>query len=110
MNKKLFIKKRQYTNKKGVKITEYEPLKDLYIDSINPVTGDVERKKILSASKHENIKMYEIKDKNDRFEPFLLSEDHSVIAYDCVEDKIVLIRPVDLKEMPERYYLIQKNF
>ena len=108
-NKKLFKKVRTYVNSKGVKVTEYEPTRDIYIDSIDPFTGTVSKQKILMASKHEGITMYRVQDTKNRFKSFLVSDDHSLIVYDSYDDKITLVTPKQLKENPERYYLIQKK-
>jgi hypothetical protein len=110
---KLFYKDKEFTNESGHKITVYKPNKDikLYIKAININTGEIEERQILEFTKHENLIMYKIEDKqsNKRFKTFHVSDDHSLIVYDKDNDEIVIKSPIEVINDSDRYYLIKQN-
>ena len=93
----LFRKIRTYTNSKGVKVTEYEPLPDVDIKvlAIDVETGNIAWKKVLLYTKHEGLTMYRIYIKDEDYE-FWVSDDHSLIVCDIETDTL-------MKATPEEY-------
>ena len=104
-----FEKKEVSKKANGVVVTKYKPFENLTIKAIDPKTGNTEYKKIVEYSKHENIEMYKIHDKKNRFEDFWASYDHSLIVFDENEGKIRKISPRDLIDSPEGKFLIRDN-
>ena len=106
---KLFIQTEKYTRDDGVVVTKFRPTIDVYIKAIDLNTGKVEYKKILEYSKHENLTMYDIISKTNKFKTFTVSDDHSLIVYDVVTKKLRKISPLTIKDNPSRYYLVQNS-
>lgn len=102
-----FISKNEKSN--GIIVTKYKPKDELFIKSIDPETGFIENKKISQYSIHENIELYKIKDKKNRFEEFWSSYDHSLIIYDKTDDKIKKMSPKEVLENPENKFLIREK-
>lgn len=105
----LFIKYNSKTKENGIIIDKYKPTSDTYINSIDPKTGNYENKKITQYTVHHNIEMYKIHDKENRFEDFWTSYDHSLIVFDENLGEIVRTSPKELLENPEGKYLIKEN-
>ena len=101
------IKKSEKSN--GTIITNYKPLEDITIQSIDVNNGEISHRKIVDYSKHENIKMYQVHDPKNRFEDFWTSYDHSLIIYDEIKKEIRKISPRELIEEPNGKFLIQKK-
>jgi len=95
-----FIKIDEYVRNDGVKVIKYKPMKDMFTKSLNMETGKIERAKIIEFSVHENLDLYEIKDKRNRFQPFKASGDHSLIVYNIELDEFEKISPVEILNMP----------
>jgi hypothetical protein len=93
----------------GTIVERYKPSESIFIEAIDPNTGNVDNKKILEFSLHKNIEMYNIKDSMDRFEQFKVSYDHSLIVFDEQDGKIKKVSPKELLESPIGKYLIQKE-
>jgi len=89
-------------------ISHYEPTKELYIDAINLENGEQKRKLIQDFSEHRNLNMYKISDTKNRFKDFHVSDDHSLIIYDSIEDSYERISPDELMKNPDNKFLIQK--
>lgn len=104
-----FIKKEIKEKQNGVIVTKYKPVDNLTIKSIDPETGNVDEKRIIEYSKHENIEMYKIQDTKDRFEEFWSSYDHSLIVYDELKGEIRKISPRELLENPKGKFLIKER-
>jgi hypothetical protein len=79
------------------------------IEAIDSVNGDIGYKRITEFTIHRNLKMYKIEDTKKRFETFWVSEDHSLIAYDKSNDKIVKVSPLEIRKNPENYFLLKSN-
>jgi len=94
-----FQLKETYQRNDGTIVKKYCPKIDLYVDSLNPETGEIERTKVIELSIHENIEMYKIEDKKGRFVPFYASYDHSLIIYDSVLNSYEKISPREILEM-----------
>lgn len=108
-DKEKFIKHKEKTKIDGIKVTQYRPEEELTIQAIDIETGNIENKKILDYSIHENIKMYKIHDKKNRHEDFWSSYDHSLVIFDEFENKILKVTPRELIENPEGKYLMQRK-
>ncbi len=97
----------------GIEVIEYKIKDDVDIDikvqAIDPNTGNVMKKKITDFSVHKNIDMYKISDKQNRFEEFHASYDHSLIIYDENLKEIRKVSPRELLENREGKYLIQRQ-
>jgi len=104
---KLFKEREKHTKDNGIIVTKYDPQTDIFIDSINIETGDVEEKQITEYSKHENLVMYKIHDPESRFKDFWVSEDHSMIIYDVTDDTYKKETPKNLPD-PSKY-LVQQH-
>jgi len=104
-----FNKTSEKIREDNVKVTHYSPVENLKIQAINLETGDIEWKKILDYSVHENLELYKITDKENRFKPFWSSKDHSLIVFDENEKIIKRITPQELINNPEGKYFIQKG-
>jgi hypothetical protein len=104
-----FIVKNTYIKLNNIQVIKYEPEEDLFINSINIITGKIEEKQILEYSKHENIEMYKIHDSKNRFEDFWSSYDHSLIVYDENDQQIKKISPKELLKNSKGRYLIQNE-
>lgn len=102
-----FIQTEKNEKTNGTIVKKYKPVNNLSITAIDPKTGNVNQKKILEYSKHENIEMYKIHDKKNRFENFWTSYDHSLIIYDEYKMEIRKISPKELLENPDGKFLIQ---
>lgn len=89
-------------------VSNYSVDEDVYVDAIS-LSGEVEKKKILNWSIHENLEMFSLGLKFLGNYEFWVSKDHSVVVYDDKEDKIIRISPENIKEDPSRYYLIRKT-
>lgn len=92
-------------------ITKYNIKEDvkIFIKSINIETGIISDKEIIEFSIHDNLNMYKLKDKNERFESFWVSTDHSLIIYDEKENCIKKISPIELLENPDGKFLIKEK-
>jgi len=99
----------EHKKKNGIIVTKYKPLEDLFIKAIDPDNGEINNKKISQYSIHENIELFKIKDKKNRFEEFWSSYDHSLIIYDKKQDKIRKVAPRELIENPEDKFLIREK-
>ncbi len=108
-DKEKFTKYKEKTKSNGVKVTHYKPEENLTIQAIDIENGNIEQKKILDYSVHENIKMYKIHDKKKRFEDFWSSYDHSLVIFDKDKNKILKVSPRELIENPKEKYLIQRK-
>lgn len=84
----------------------YKPLKDIQIMSISTETGDVSWNKITEYTVHNDLKMFSVLDPLDRFEMFWVSDDHSLIVWNEVEENIEKISPLKVLENPPKYSLI----
>jgi hypothetical protein len=103
------LKKKLFSSKEIIKY-EVNPNFEIYIDAINLKDGKIEKKKITEYSIHKNIKMYNIKDKMNRFKSFNASEDHSLIIYDSDKKKYDKISPKKLlKYYDKKLFFIQKH-
>jgi hypothetical protein len=109
ITKEDFVKIEEIEKPNKIIVTKYKPVQDIFIKSINPKTGIIEDKKITEYSKHENIGMYKIHDKQNRFEDFWSSYDHSLIIYDEDKQEIRKISPRELLENPEGKFLIKEK-
>ncbi len=101
-----FVSKQEKSN--GIVVSKYKPIDELFIKSIDPETGFIENKKISQYSIHENIDMYKIKDKKNRFEEFWSSYDHSLTIYDKMDDKIKKMSPKEVLANPDNKFLIRE--
>ena len=101
--------KDEKTKDTGVHVINYtvNPEYEVSIKSINIDTGLVSMKPVIEFSIHENIEMYKIEDKLNRFDTFWASYDHSMVVYDSKEDNIKKISPKVIKLEPERYFLLK---
>lgn len=113
MNEKLFIKYDEYQKENGVYVVKYKKnpkLKDIkiYVDAVDIKTGNIKKKEVVEYSEHRNISMYKVEHKDDLFEVFYVSEDHSLIVFDTVLDRIRKARPLELISNPDRYFLLAK--
>lgn len=92
-------------------IDYYTPKKPIYISSINLKTGKVSNEKIITLSIHKDLNMYKIYDTKDRFEPFWVSDDHSLVVYDKYDIdsiyKYIKITPRNIMQDKSRYELLQ---
>ena len=93
----------------GIKVSHYEPEEELFTKAIDPNTGNIDYKRILDYSIHENLEMYKIHDPENRFEDFWASADHSLIIYDEIDQEIKKISPKELLENPSGKYLIKNK-
>jgi DNA-directed RNA polymerase beta' subunit len=93
----------------GIIVEKYQPSFEMYIDSINTKIGDIEKKRVTEYSIHNNIEMYKISDKKERFDDFWTSYDHSLIIYDKNKDEIRKISPKELIKNPENKFLIKRK-
>ena len=105
----LFIKEKKSEKPNGIIVTKYKPTEEIFIKAIDPKTGNVNEKRILEYSKHENIDLYKIRDIKNRFEDFWASYDHSLIVYDEEQKEIRKISPRELLENPEGKFLIKEK-
>ncbi|RLF27439.1 MAG: hypothetical protein DRN14_05420, partial [Thermoplasmata archaeon] len=106
MESKLFI----YTHSKGnVDYYKVNPLVEIYVDAIDLETGKIEPKRVLGYTIHRDLDMYKVTDTKNRFKPFWVSEDHSLIAYDNEQNKLLKVSPLDILACPERFSLVQKT-
>ncbi len=80
----------------------------IFIDSINIETGKMSKKKIIDYSIHKDLMMYKIVDNYDRFKPFWVSSDHSLIVYEKDSEKLIKASPIDLIINVDNYMLVQK--
>lgn len=87
-------------------VEHYEPLKDITIQSINIDNGYISWNKITDFSVHYNLEMYNIFDPLDRFESFYVSSDHSMIAWNEIEQVIQKVTPLEAKENGENLMMI----
>jgi len=99
-----------YKKENNKEIYKPHPDYDIYILAIDTKTGNIQYKKILEYSIHYNLKMYRIKHKNNLFKEFWVSEDHSLIVYDILEQQYKKISPVDILEDNIRYCLVKYDF
>lgn len=107
---KLFIPKETKIREDGIKVTKYQinpDIKDkvdLKVLAIDIKIGDVDYKRIIEFSKHENVKLYKVS--SEYFETFWVTEDHSLIVYDFDLDSIRKAAPREILSNPGRYFLI----
>lgn len=87
----------------------YTPLEKIEIESLNIETCEMSWNRITELTVHENLKMYKIMDINERFEPFWVSDDHSLIVWDDNEEKIKKLSPLKIMEEPHRYVLAKND-
>lgn len=97
----------------GVHVLNYKVNDEVYINAIDPNSGKVDKKKITQWSRHENLKMYKISRKAKitqirNFEPFWVSEDHSLIAYNRTTKSLEKITPTAISDNKSNYFLINK--
>jgi len=105
MEDKVFI----YTHSKNnIDYYKVNPNVELYADAIDIETGKVEPKRVLGYTIHRNLDMYKITDTKNRFKPFWVSEDHSLIVYDNEQRRLLKASPLDVLACPERFNLVQK--
>lgn len=110
MKVRLFIPKETKVKENGIKVTKYQinpEIKDkvdLKVLAIDIKTGNIEYKRVIEFSKHENVKLYKVK--SDYFETFWITEDHSLIVYDYDLDSIRKASPREILSNPGRYFLI----
>jgi len=95
-------------DKEKENISHYTPNTEIYIDAINIENGERAKKRITDLSEHRNISMYKIIDTKNRFDSFYVSDDHSMIIYDSIDDSYKKISPVELLKKPEGKFLIKK--
>ncbi len=97
---------------KSEKNIDYYKPNDIFIieiKAIDPDTGNVAYKRIREFTIHNNLEMYKIQDKKNRFEAFWASQDHSLIVYNEETDKIEKVPPIEIKNNPEKYYLLKEG-
>ncbi len=82
---------------------------EFFIESINLDTGNVSTEKIESYSIHHNLVMVLIKDTKNRFSPFLVSSDHSLIVYDKIQKKYIKQDPISILQTKNRYCLVKEK-
>lgn len=106
----LFIPYKTKKKDNGITVTKYSPIRDdIKIKAIDIKTGDIDYKKIIDYSVHENIDMYKIHDGKNRFKDFYASYDHSLIIYDENEQEIKIVTPRELVENPDGKYILKKK-
>ena len=106
---KLFTKIKEYTKSDGIKVSKYKPNVDMYIWSINLNNGNLEEKKIIEYSIHENLKMYKISSNKKEFKTFWVSEHHSLIAYNYSTEEYSKVSPNELNEFWGLVQMIDKH-
>jgi len=85
----------------------------VYIKSIDKQTGTIiDKTEVIEYTVHKNVDIYEItgeyKGKNLFTEPLLVSNDHSVLVYDLETDSIKTLKPSQIHES-KNYYFIFDN-
>lgn len=102
---KLFAFKKRKAKKNGVIVEEYQPLKEIYVDSIDMNNGKIQRKKVTLFTVHKNVEVYLLKF-GDNKDNFFGTKDHGYIVY---HDG--LLKKVNLDELlqnKDKYYFIKK--
>lgn len=100
----------EYSHTKG-NTHYYTPLKKIEIESINMETGFSSWNRITEYTVHENLTMYKMMDIYERFEPFWVSDDHSLVVWDDQENIMKMITPMEVMREPHRYVIpkLDKN-
>jgi len=103
MGKKLF----EFSHKDG-HISHYKPTVNILIEAISE-DGKIEMKPITDFSVHENLVMYKVHDRLNRFKDFWASDDHSLLAID--RGKVYKISPKEILEKRDKEIInmIYKN-
>ena len=83
----------------------YTPVKKIEIQSINMETGYPSWNRITEYTVHENLNMYKVMDIEERFEPFWVSDDHSMIVWDDEDNTMKMISPLEIMKEPHRYVI-----
>lgn len=83
----------------------YTPVKKIEIQSINMESGCPSWNRITEYTVHENLNMYKVMDIEERFEPFWVSDDHSMIVWDDDDNTMKMISPLDIMKEPHRYVI-----
>jgi len=89
-------------------VDTYLPVKDVFIQAINIETNETDWKKITKYTKHTDLNMYSIFDPLERFETFHVSDDHSMIVMDHLNEKLIKISPLDVMNDPMYYSLVKE--
>lgn len=107
----IVLKDIKYREEDNVIVTNYHVLDDVYVKAIDVFTGEVDYKLVTHWSVHQDVKMYDIQSNVCELDDDVLSvtEDHSIVAYDVEEEKFVRVTPLDLKNDPEKYYLVKSK-
>ena len=105
---------KKYKSKNGANVTDYNVLNDVYIDAIDINTGNIQKKKITNWSVHEHLKMWDIKKRNrNHLIPAIgelkVSEDHSLIVLDTVEETIKRTNIKDVIENQHKCAFIRSS-
>ena len=109
IRKEQFKRNKTKTKNNRTKITDYTPVENLYIKSINILDGIIDYKKVRNFSVHKNIEMFKVHDTKSRFDDFWSSYDHSLIIYDEDKEEIRRISPKELIKEPYGKYLLKKG-
>ena len=93
-------------------ITNYTVNDDVYTKSVNIENGKISFNKITEFSIHKNLEMYNIERRKSNsvitdVKEFIISQDHSIVAFDNKSETLIRTTPKDILEDQKRYYLIR---
>lgn len=100
---------KDFKMKGNISITTYRVIDDVYCDAIDINTGDISIKKVSEWSIHTDLTLYSFTSDKYNIKDLLLSSDHSVVAFDISQNKIIRTTPQELIKNPKNYYLIRKK-
>jgi len=89
----------------------YRPIQDIFIKAIDIVTKKVDYKRVIDFSIHYNLSMYLVEHKYKGFDPFWVSDDHSLIVLDTKSQLLIKQSPKTILEEndPDRYCLVKSE-
>lgn len=105
---------KKFTRKDGVDVEIYNVLDDVYVNSINQKTGEIESKKVTKFHIHKNLNMYRI-ERNKKnavcfdIKDLLVAQDHGLIAWDRENKEIISTTPLDVIKDKSRYFFIRNK-
>jgi len=100
--------------KDGKLIKNYKVLSEAYTYALDINTGNVQRKRILNWSRHENLEMYKFERRKRNsiisdIKDLWISSEHSIIVLNNKLQTIERKNPKDIIEDPKNYFLIRNR-
>jgi hypothetical protein len=100
-------------NENGKIIKNFIVIDNIYCLAINEF-GDIDYKKITHWSIHENLNFFSLNRRKSNsligdIKELWISDNHSIVAIDSDTGIVGKINPEELKDNPERYFLIKTN-